>query len=71
MTLPKWNSKSAKAYVLTTYLVTLLITATLSALQLRGNIPLDKEFQSVLGTILAVAVVLSLIIIVNKAVKTK
>lgn len=66
---PKINKEEIEAFFNTTFVVTLLLTAGLSALNLRGNLPLDQPVKTILGTILAVAVVLSTILIVNTAVK--
>lgn len=66
---PKINKEEVEAFFNTSFIVTLLLTAGLSALNLRGIVSLDQSYRSVLGSILGIAVVLSIILIVHKAVK--
>jgi hypothetical protein len=67
---PKITKEDVEAFFNTTFIVVLLLTAGLSALNLRGIVPLNQDLKSVLGAILGAAAVLSIILIVHKAVKT-
>lgn len=65
----KITKQDVEAFFNTTFIVTLLLTAGLSALNLRGVVPLEQSYKNTLGTILGIAAILSIIYIVHKAVK--